>query len=84
MANDRSEERPAAGAAQTDDDVATSLPPGGHRKADTGGFGDADRAAPYDEGSDALRLADVEEPGVPAHPTGQAQAAENWSNEPPA
>jgi hypothetical protein len=84
MSNDRSDERPAAGADQTDDDVATSLPPGGHRKADTGGVGDGDRAVPYDEGSDALRLADVEAAEPTGHRTGEAQARENWSNEPPA
>jgi hypothetical protein len=86
MTQDRSDEQPAAaGAEQTDRDVASSLPPGSGRKADTGGRGDVDRAAPYDEGSDALRLDDVEgnEP-IESHRTGRRQAEQNWANEPPA
>jgi hypothetical protein len=41
--------RPGAGPRQTDDDVASSLPPGGGRKADLGPRGDVDRQQPYDE-----------------------------------
>ena len=53
---------PAAGGGQTDDDVKSSLPPGGHRKDSRGGEGDRDREAPYDEEPGALRMEDMDPP----------------------
>jgi hypothetical protein len=66
MATDEHEDdpgvRPGSGPRQTDDDVASSLPPGGGRKTELGPRGDVDRQQPYDEEPTGLRFEDIGRP----------------------
>jgi hypothetical protein len=62
VTDDLGDERPAAGGRQTDADVMSSLPPAASRKDGTGGVGDRDREAPYDEEPAALRMEDLDLP----------------------
>jgi hypothetical protein len=64
VADTPSNERPAAGDRQTDADVRSSLPPGGHRK-EGDHPGDVDQDAPYAEEPGALRMEDMDPPQDP-------------------